>query len=83
VGASTLSEIRPNPSNRLPAVVYSLPSWAPATLELVDVAGRRVLWQDLGAPGPGSHEMGLGSRTSPGAGVYWLRLRQSGDAQLP
>ena len=75
-----LSEIRPNPSDRLPAVVYSLPSWAPATLELLDVAGRRVLWQDLGTPGPGSHALGLELHPSPGAGVYWLRLRQSGHA---
>jgi hypothetical protein len=73
-----MSELRPNPSNGLPAVTYSLVSWAPASLELIDVAGRRVLVNELGSPGPGTHETHLGARTSPGAGVYWLRLRQEG-----
>ncbi len=73
-----LAEIRPNPAERLPAIVYSLASWSPASLELIDVAGRRVLARDLGSPGPGAHETALIPGASPGAGVYWLRLRQDG-----
>jgi hypothetical protein len=45
---------------------------------LIDVAGRRVLARELGAPGPGPHETAFATGTSPGAGVYWLRLRQDG-----
>ncbi len=71
-----LAAIRPNPSNRLPMVSYSLASAAQATLELVDVAGRRVLSEDLGAPGPGQYELNLARHANPGPGVYWLRLRQ-------
>ncbi len=71
-----LAEIRPNPSDRLPTVIYTLASSAPATLELVDVAGRRMLSEDLGAPGPGQYERNLARHPGPRAGLYWLRLRQ-------
>lgn len=71
-------QIRPNPSRRLPTVAYSLASSAPATLEVLDVAGRRVLHDELGAPGPGPHELSLEGRVQPRPGMYWLRLRQDG-----
>jgi hypothetical protein len=74
-----LAEPRPNPCAHLPSVQYALAGAGAATLELIDVAGRRVLSEDLGAPGPGSYELSFGPRSSPGAGVYWLRLRQGGQ----
>jgi hypothetical protein len=71
-----LEEIRPNPTRSAPLVIYSLESWAPARIELVDVAGRSVLSRDLGSPGPGRHALILdpaGIRT----GVYIVRLAQA------
>ena len=75
-----LAEIRPNPAPHLPLVAYSLADDSPAVLELFDVAGRTVLHEELGKPGAGTHELELGRRASPGAGVYWLRLRQAGHS---
>jgi hypothetical protein len=73
-----LDEIRPNPSGLAPFIEYSLESWAPARIELVDVAGRTVLQHDLGSPGPGRHALNL--RAAPGirTGLYIVRLLQAG-----
>jgi len=67
----------PNPSSGALHVEYSLASSEPLTLELVDIAGRRVLARELGAQNPGSHTLSLG-RDIDGlpAGVYAVRLRQ-------
>ncbi len=73
-----IDEVRPNPSTSLPGIVYSLDGWAPARIDLVDVAGRSILSRDLGSPGPGRHEVSLGSAAAPPPGIYWARLSQSG-----
>jgi hypothetical protein len=71
-----IEQVMPNPSTSLPRVVYSLVTWGPASLELMDIAGRRVLKRDLGSPGPGRHEARLGPQGLPALGVYWLLLSQ-------
>jgi hypothetical protein len=73
-----LDSVRPNPAVSTLGIAYVLGGWAPASLELVDVAGRTIVRRDLGSPGPGRHEasMGTGAITAPG--VYWLRLSQGG-----
>ena len=68
-----LDGVYPNPTSVLPSVVFTLHGGAAARLELVDLLGRVVVSRDLGAQGPGRHEVVLDrSRTAPG--VYWLRL---------
>jgi galactose oxidase-like protein len=57
------------------AIRYTIPTPAPARLELFDVAGRRMLQQELRGDEPGDHVL----RIAPGAlppGVYLVRLRQ-------
>ncbi len=76
--ALALERISPNPATALPAIQFTLASWAPARLALVDVAGRLVLSRDLGSPGPGRHEARLGRGAPAAPGVYWLRLSQAG-----
>ena len=71
-----LARVRPNPTASLPWVEYSLASWAPARLDVVDIAGRVVMRRDLGSPGPGSHVASLGDGREPAPGLYWLRLLQ-------
>ena len=72
-----LDGIYPNPSAVLPSVVFSLQDGAQARLDLVDLLGRVVMRRELGAPGPGRHEVVLDrSRTPPG--IYWLRLSEAG-----
>jgi hypothetical protein len=48
------------------------PSAGAATLELVDVTGRILARRALDAPGPAS----LGPAQAPGAGLYFVRVRQ-------
>jgi hypothetical protein len=70
--------LAPNPAvgGRL-TVRFSLPSEAPATLELLDITGRRVDARTLsGQAGRQSVELGGGARIPPG--LYWIRLRHAG-----
>ena len=75
-----LEEIRPNPTRFGPLIMYSLESWAPARIELVDVAGRSVLQRDLGSPGPGQHALVLAPAAGTRTGVYVVRLTQAGHS---
>ena len=69
---------RPNPAAGEASVAFALESAAPARLELLDVAGRRVLAEEVGSLGPGQHVLRLEKAASLPAGVYLLRLTQSG-----
>ena len=64
-----------NPSLGGPVVRVTLPDARPATFEVLDVAGRRVLSRAVGALGIGPHRVNLaeGGRWRPG--IYLLRLR--------
>jgi glycerophosphoryl diester phosphodiesterase len=53
-------------------VRFALPDGAPARLELLDIAGRRVASSEVGSLGPGRHEFPLG-RALP-SGIYLVRL---------
>ncbi len=78
----SLEGARPNPAGSELTVAFTLPDVGPATLELVDVAGRRVLARAVGELGPGEHVVALAPRgTGLRPGVYQLRLR-SGDLAL-
>src|SRR5439155_10118401 len=74
----SLDRVTPNPTGSMPAVRFTLVTWEPASLELVDLAGRRVMKRELGSPGPGRHEEPLAPGGLPALGVYWLRLAQGG-----
>jgi hypothetical protein len=72
-----LEGFRPNPSGAHPVVAFTAAHALPASLEVLDVAGRRVLARDLGSVAPGRHVVALGSKLAPG--VYLVRLRQGGQ----
>lgn len=74
----TLEGAQPNPARALGRVVFSLASDRPATLELLDVAGRRVAYEDVGALGPGTHAVDLARGRTLRAGIYLVRLMQAG-----
>lgn len=73
-----LRQIRPNPARLATSIQYSLDSWAPARIELLDIAGRHVLERDLGAPGPGSYAIDLEPAPGIRTGLYIVRLTQDG-----
>ena len=68
----------PNPAFDRMSVAFTLPSDAPARLELMDVSGRRVLGRDVGALGAGEHLIDLTTSGRVEPGLYFLRLTQAG-----
>ena len=75
--AFALGGVRPNPSQggRL-SVAFTLPTTAPAKLELVDVSGRRVVEREVGSLGAGPHTLDLGQGQHLAPGIYLVRLTQ-------
>ncbi len=74
---------RPNPTRgRALMIHFTLSNAAPATLELLDVAGRRIVRSDVGSLGAGRHALDLhrGGRLAPG--LYLARLRQGGVVRV-
>lgn len=80
--AFRLDGFRPNPAAKDMRVSFSLASDVPGKIELIDVAGRRVLDQEVGSLGAGNHLLDLGSVATLRAGVYWIRLTQSGRSLI-
>lgn len=72
-----LSGMTPNPAVRELSVSFSLPDDSPASLELMDLAGRRVRSIEVGSRGAGRHVVSLGSAGSLPAGVYLVRLHHA------
>ena len=74
----SLAGFQPNPATGPLSVSFSLASTAPARLEILDVAGRRVHARTLDRPVPGPQQLGLsGVQLAPG--VYVIRLEQAGS----
>ena len=61
-------------------VEFTLADGAPATLELMDVTGRRVATHEVGALGAGRHAIAMRQRLP--AGVYLVRLSQASVARV-
>ena len=78
----SLEGLRPNPAAGDLIVAFTLPSASPATLELLDVSGRRLLSREVGALGAGHHRLRLDEGLSLAPGIYWLRLTQDGRSHL-
>lgn len=76
-----LSGFVPNPAYGEAAVEFVLPGSGPATLEVFDLQGRRILSRAVGHLGPGRATAPLGMAGRLRAGVYILTLTQ-GDASL-
>jgi hypothetical protein len=81
--AFALDGPRPNPSTgaRL-SVSFALPSNSTATLDLIDLAGRRVRSVDVGALGSGRHVVDVLASGRLAPGLYFLRLRQGGHERV-
>ena len=71
-----LSFVRTEDRGRTIRIRYTLETHDRASLEVLDIAGRRVLTRDLGAPGSGEHEIRFTSEALA-AGIYFVRLHQA------
>jgi Putative metal-binding motif/Lectin C-type domain/Viral BACON domain len=67
----------PNPVTGTIHLSFALASSDPATLDLFDLAGRRVSHQEVGSLGLGTHSVSLNEGPLP-PGVYRVRLQQKG-----
>jgi hypothetical protein len=77
--AFALESVRPNPScGGALTVHFSLPARSPATIELLDVAGRRIASREVGA---GQHTLDLGEGQHLSPGLYLVRLTQGANAR--
>jgi len=73
----SLAGLRPNPATgRDLTIHFSLVSTAPASLEMLDLAGRVVRAREVGSLGPGPHVVHLGDGARIRPGIYMLRLVQ-------
>ncbi|HXS83876.1 MAG TPA: T9SS type A sorting domain-containing protein, partial [Methylomirabilota bacterium] len=70
----------PNPPVHDLMVSFTLPDAEPATVELLDLAGRRLRLLQVGAAGPGRHSLSLGAVGSLRSGVYLVRLKHRGQS---
>jgi hypothetical protein len=66
----------PNPAMGRLRVSFTLATSAPARLELIDLAGRRVLSREVGSLGAGSHVVPIAAGVGAAPGIYVVRLTQ-------
>jgi hypothetical protein len=72
-----LDPISPNPwRGGALSVSLSIPSADETSLELLDIAGRRVAQSDVASLGPGRHTVELVAARRLACGIYFVRLRQ-------
>lgn len=72
-----LESVRPNPSRNAFSLAFTLPDDAPALIELLDLAGRRLFERELGNLARGRHVAMLPEARALPAGVYLVRLSQN------
>lgn len=78
--AFVLDAVRPNPwRGRTLSLSFSLPNDASATLQVIDIAGRRLAVRDLGTGTRGRGSTAIELRRDLAPGVYLVRLQQSGQ----
>jgi hypothetical protein len=70
--------VAPNPAAGEAHAWFTLASRERAVLEVIDVAGRRVMRRDVSSLGPGRHTTEVGS-SMRAPGLYFLRLTQGGE----
>jgi hypothetical protein len=78
--ALSLAGARPNPSSGELSLAFSLRNGSPATLELLDIAGRRVASRRVETLGAGGHVVRFGEASRLSPGIYTARLTQGGHA---
>ncbi len=80
--ALALDPVHPNPSRGSALTVrFTLPGAAAASLELLDVSGRRIAAREVGSFGAGRHALDLGEGARLAPGLYLVRLTQGGSVR--
>ena len=75
----SLEGLRPNPTEGPLIVAFSLAEGGETSIELIDLAGRRVLNRDLGDVDPGPHTVRLDAGGPHlASGLYFIRMHHAG-----
>jgi hypothetical protein len=69
-----------SPTHGTLSLSFALPDGAPATLELLDLAGRRIWSQRVGALGAGAHVVRVDAAAPLASGIYLARLARGSQA---
>jgi hypothetical protein len=78
-----LDPVRPNPARGSALTVrFSLPDAATASLELLDVSGRRIATREVGSLGAGRHTLDFGEGQHLAPGLYLVRLQQGTNTRV-
>ena len=80
IPALSLDGLRPNPASGDLIVSFSLSSTEPATIELLDLAGRLVFSRPILDPHPGVRVLNLRENLAVPPGLYLVRLIQGGES---
>ena len=67
---------RVGPGDRRLVISFALEGREPARLEMLDIAGRRLVARDLADPAPGEHTLDLEAPARLSAGIYLVRITQ-------
>jgi len=76
--------VRPvaNPTRPPVSITFSLPEALGAVIDVLDVAGRRVLKRDLVTFQAGTHRLEIDEARALRPGIYWLRLSQGAQSRV-
>jgi hypothetical protein len=78
----TLQVLSPTPWRSIVLeVTIGISGPSPATLDLFDLAGRRVFTRSLDGLGAGEHRLGITAERRLASGLYLLRLEQGGQVE--
>ncbi|OGF14586.1 MAG: hypothetical protein A2W00_07300, partial [Candidatus Eisenbacteria bacterium RBG_16_71_46] len=78
-----LEPLRPNPMRGDAMVVhFTLPQAAPARIELLDVAGRRMAAREVGSLGVGRHSVNLAEGRHLAPGIYMVLITQGAERHV-
>jgi hypothetical protein len=82
-GAFALAPVTPTPSRsgRF-GVRYTLPSEGDVTIELLDIAGRRLASRELGVQSAGAHDLQWKPTPRLPAGLHFVRLRFGAESRM-
>ena len=81
--AFALDPIRPNPLRGGDLTVsFTLANAAPALLEVLDIAGRRLATREVGSLDAGHHVLAIGEGLRLAPGIYLVRLKQGSSMRV-
>jgi hypothetical protein len=81
VSRLSIQNVGPNPATTAWSIGFDSPTTSEATIEAIDLTGRVVRTERLGALTSGRQSFSLPAQGLP-PGIYWIRVREGGSSSL-